>query len=213
MRNSTKFTRSRLSGLPRKTLTVATMSAVLALALAGPAGAAATAAPDTSVKSLVVTSGDSTEHATLSLTFANGISQAAAAKIRSQFAGPVRPDYGVDMWCWGSLNVPDGNGDFSIQYNCGSPRTLPWGYQISSAVQSIIVSPVSETGLRWWRNSYLAGQNAPHTVPANYNFHGTMNPVWATDNVSYQDYMTFRHDLGGGGTGSITFAGGVNLQN
>jgi hypothetical protein len=29
--------------------------------------------------------------------------------------------------------------------------------------------------------------------------------------VTYQDYMTFRHNIGPGGTGSITFAGSVRM--
>lgn len=175
------------------------------------------AATTPTVTKVVITSGDATETATLTLNFTKAITATAADKVRDSLGTVMRPAYGAPLRCWGSLSVPDSNGRFTIQYNCNSSSTpgagtLPWGYKISSSVQAIIVSPVSETGLRWWRNGYLGGQNAPHTVPKNYQFHGTMNPVWTTDSVSYQDYMTFRHNIGPGGTASITFAGGVKLQ-
>jgi len=215
--------RSLMANAPRGNLRrrvhILTAAVAAVFALAVPAATAGTSVSpvgpsgDTSVKSITIVSGGAVDRVTLSLTFDKGISQVEATKLRSSLAGSMVPSYGVDFWCWGSMDVPDGNGTFSIQYNCGSPRTLPWGYQISAAVQAIIVSPVTEAGLRWWRNSYFAGQNSNHTVPASYILHGTMNPVWATDEVSYQDYMTFLHDVGGGGTGSISFAGGVNLQN
>lgn len=84
---------------------------------------------------------------------------------------------------------------------------MPWGYEISAAVQAIIVSNVKERGLSWWRDGAFAGQNSPHTVPGDYHFHGNMSPVYSGNEVDYNDYFTFRHNIGSGGTGSISLAG------
>ncbi|WP_018687190.1 hypothetical protein [Actinokineospora enzanensis] len=65
--------------------------------------------------------------------------------------------------------------------------------------------------MRWWRNSYVQPKNSPHNVPKNYIFHGTFNPVYGSDHLDYQDYFTFRHNVGSGGTGSLTIAGAVDL--
>ena len=101
----------------------------------------------------------------------------------------------------------------AIAYYCGgSVRTLPWGFQISYATQAIIVSNVTERGMSWWRNGSFAGQNAPHTVPKDYQFHGTFNPVYAGNDIDYSDYMTFRHNVGSGGTGSLTVAAGSRMR-
>ncbi len=112
--------------------------------------------------------------------------------------------------CEGSGNRSDSNGTLSLQYACiSSSGTLAWGYRISPAVRAIIVSNVSESGLRWWRNGVSMPQNAPHVVPKDYTIHGSMTPTYNNNRVEYQDYMTFRHNVGSGGTGSITWAGRV----
>ncbi len=48
-------------------------------------------------------------------------------------------------------------------------------------------------------------------MPSDYTLHGTMNPVYVNDILDYQDYLTFRHNIGSGGTASVTFAGSVRL--
>ena len=127
------------------------------------------------------------------------------AAVRQQ--GRLGPAY---ISCEGSGNWSDANGTLSMQYTCPSGGgTLAWGYRISPAVQAIIVSNVSERGLRWWRNGTAMPQNAPHVVPDYYTIHGSMRPTYNNNRVEYQDYMTFRHNLGPGGTGNITWAGRV----
>lgn len=154
----------------------------------------------------------------LTLTFDKPIREAEADKIeaglRADGPSPVRVQAtGDKMWCWGSIVDQDANASFDIQYSCNSPRTLAWGLKLKPAVQRIVVGNVSEGGLTWWRNLAYAGKNAPHTVPPSYLFHGTMNPVYAGNDIDYQDYLTFRHNVGSGGTGSVTWAGSVVLQN
>ncbi len=72
---------------------------------------------------------------------------------------------------------------------------------------------VNGTGLRWWRNGSFAGQDAPHSVPRNHQIHGTMKPVHAKNRIEYQEYVIWRHDIGPGGTASLTFAGRLDLTN
>ncbi|MEU7474288.1 hypothetical protein AB0A94_38445 [Streptomyces sp. NPDC044984] len=59
---------------------------------------------------------------------------------------------------------------------------------------------INEKGLRWWRNGSFAGQSAPHSVPPNYQIHGTMKPLYAKNRIEYQDYITWRCNIGPGGT-------------
>jgi hypothetical protein len=112
--------------------------------------------------------------------------------------------------CGGSGKWSDSNGTLSLQYSCSSTDYLAWGYTISPAVKAIIVSSVTEQGLSWWRNGVSMPRNAPHVVPKDYLLHGTMSGATTNSTIQYQDYLTFRHNLGGGGTGSITWAGQVH---
>lgn len=154
----------------------------------------------------------------LTLSFEKPISEKEAdrveAGLRADGASSLQVQAtGDKLWCWGSIVDQDSNASFDIQYSCNSPRTLAWGLKLKPAVQRIVVGNVSEGGLTWWRNLAYAGKNAPHTVPPSYLFHGTMNPVYAGNDIDYQDYITFRHNVGSGGTGSVTWAGSVVLQN
>jgi hypothetical protein len=102
----------------------------------------------------------------------------------------------------------DSNGRFTIDYRCDlSPKRLQWSYKLSTAVQGIVVGTVNEQGARWWKDGASMLQNVPHVVGAAYTFHGTFNPVAIGSNVDYQDYMSFRHNVGPGGTASVTWAG------
>lgn len=206
----------------RKWAALSVLAAVLTVFGAGTAApVAAAVAADSRVHSVVVETGTAKGKATLSLSFDGaGISKAEADKVRASLSRSAavtvdrvrKVQAPPTLWCGTGLTSFDSNGQFDIAYYCSPTiNTLPWGFRISTAVKAIIVGNVSETGLRWWRNGYLGGQNAAHNVPADYLFHGNMNPVWSTDHISYQDYMTFRHNLGGGGTGSLAFAGEVLL--
>ncbi len=133
-------------------------------------------------------------------TFDKEISQGEAERIRASLVGSAQQPAlspaalnGAAMWCGSHISDGDTNGNFDIQYFCGSTRTLPWGFRIAAAIRAIIVGNVNETGLRWWRNGYPQAQNAPHIVPPDYQFH--------------------RHNVGPGGTGTLTFAGLVELKN
>jgi hypothetical protein len=118
--------------------------------------------------------------------------------------------------CEGSGNWSDSNGKLSLQYTCNSSRRtgyLAWGYRISSGVKAIITGGVSERGLSWWRNGVAMPSNAPHPgVSKDYVFHGTMTGANSNMDITYQDYLTFRHNVGGGGTGSIAWAGKVHTR-
>ena len=114
------------------------------------------------------------------------------------------------MYCTTERSNSDSNGSFHLARVC-SLRQLRWDFRISARIKAIIVSPVSETGLWYWINGVRQPRNSPHVVGKTYIFHGTMSGVDTGERVQYQDYMTFRHNIGGGGTGSITFAGVVRM--
>ena len=194
---------------------VGALSVAVAIASVAAGGAPASAAPADggTVKSLVIEDTSGGLHSTLTLTFDKPISAAEARRARSAVDSAQLAPIGDKMWCGGYISDVDANGRFSIQYYCGSTRTLPWGFQLAPDLQAIAVSSVSERGMSWWRNGYFGGQNAPHTVPASYQFHGTLTPVYAGNDVDYSDHLTFRHNLGSGGTASLAVAGSVVLQN
>jgi hypothetical protein len=129
----------------------------------------------------------------------------AKAGIRATELGPAY------ISCDGSGDWSESDGHLSMQYTCLSTRaTLAWGFTVSPALQAVIVSNLSERGLSWWLNGTSMSQNAPHTVPASYQMHGSMVGASPDSQLEYQDYITFRHDIGPGGTGSITWAGRVH---
>ena len=53
-------------------------------------------------------------------------------------------------------------------------------------------------------------QNRPHVEAKDYIFHGNMRGANPGSKIQYQDYMTFRHNIGRGGTGSIFWSGEVH---
>jgi hypothetical protein len=60
------------------------------------------------------------------------------------------------------------------------------------------------------RNGVEMPRNQAHPVaPEDYLFHGTMTGANPNNRIEYQDYMSFRHNVGPGGTGSIAWAGRV----
>ncbi|SEM28034.1 hypothetical protein [Nonomuraea pusilla] len=121
------------------------------------------------------------EMSALTLTFDESISAAKAEAVRKSVAGDQKVNAtasGAPMWCGSKWSSGDANGSWTIGYQCGSTRTLPWEYQLSAAVRAIVVGYVGESGLDRWRNGSFAGHLAPHVEPPDYHFHGTMKPVY-----------------------------------
>lgn len=112
--------------------------------------------------------------------------------------------------CEGSGDYSDTNGKLSLQYTCTPSYPIAWGFKVSALVQKIIVGNINEQGLSWWRNGVRMPQNAPHSVYKGYLIHGTMTGANPNSKIQYQDYITFRHNLGSGGTGSIAWSGEVH---
>ena len=153
---------------------------------------------------------------TLELGFDSPISRAEAGEVRERLSSepPVQRAQALDrLTCQTHLDQSDSNGSWTLQYVCSADyAVLNWGFRLSPASQATVVGPVNEDGLRWWRNSVEQPKNAPHVVPADYLFHGTMKPVYNGDIVDYQDYLSWRHNIGPGGTAAVTFAGSVGLD-
>lgn len=106
----------------------------------------------------------------------------------------------------------DPRGSLSARFNCHH-STINWGFKISGKVKSVITGPVHEQGVSWWRNGKRQPRNAGHVVNKHYHFHGTLKPVRHGDRVQFQDYMTFRVNIGGRpGTGTLTWAADVRAK-
>jgi hypothetical protein len=135
--------------------------------------------------------------------------------MQKQAPAAVQTPSGLNEYlsCEGYINRTSNEGRFTLAYNCfGGYGTLPWSFRLSPQVQAIVVGNVNEDGLWWWRNGVRQAKNAPHpNAPRNYLFHGTLNPVYHYNHVQYQDYISFRHNIGPGGRGSVTIAGAVDL--
>lgn len=174
--------------------------AILSLGLVAPAHA------DSTVNRIVIEDGRST----LSLSFDRPIDSAEASRVAENLNNEsIMQTAAADiMFCTTGRSYTDSNGTLKLDRYCNY-RQIRWSYRISSGVQAIIVSNVNETGLWYWINGARQPRNAPHNVAKSYLFHGTMSGIDNNKTVDYQDYMTFRHNLGSGGTGSITFAGSI----
>lgn len=160
------------------------------------------------------------DHATLVLNFDKPISRVKAEGVAARLESIGQSEAGTSaearragdiMFCSTGRSYTDSNGTLSLQRSC-TGRTLAWGYKISSGVQAIIVSNVNETGMWYWINGTRQSRNSPHNEPKNYNFHGSFSNISNNQTIQYQDYMTFRHNVGSGGTGSITIAGQVETR-
>lgn len=128
-------------------------------------------------------------------------------------AGPGDNPPGEPLACGQEINRTDENGTFNLRFQCLPDRGLvDWGFQMSPSLRAIITGPVTEQGLMWWQNGRPASQNSPHVEPADYIFHGRLNPVFVGDDIDYQDLFTFRVNYGGqSGSGRATVAGSVRL--
>lgn len=202
--------------VPRGLRLVAAVTFAVVAAVGTAASPAAAEQPTDNLVNEVVVESPANQilRTTITLNFDRGISQEKAKKLREdlQRDAAVRPAASDYLSCEGSLTRTDSNGQFDAQYTCyATYGVVAWGFKLSAGVQAIVVGNVSERGLSWWRNGAAMPQNAPHNVPASYHFHGTMSPTYNPCHVDYQDYLTFRHNVGPGGTGSVTFAGGLDL--
>lgn len=116
----------------------------------------------------------------------------------------------TQIYCDRSYAFADQNGRFTLQRQCGIGKA-PWGYTLSSNLQSIAASPVRESGMSWTKNTIYQPQMSPHTEPASYLFHGAFS-VNRDDAVNYADTFTFRHNVGSGGYVKVTVFGAVRFR-
>ncbi|WP_436757264.1 hypothetical protein [Streptosporangium sp. V21-05] len=185
-----------------------------------PATAAIADVNDDNVKTIVIEGHNPGLSTKLVITLDGaGVSPSEAEEIRESLSGEsvnaVPLAAGMPIYCGGEYSHWDSNGTFTIGYQClSSKRSLPWGYVIDPQLQWVIVSNVTENGMYWWKNNVSMPKNASHVVPKDYHFHGNFNPVAKGNNIHYNDYMTFRVNIPGSGTGtaSLTVVGDVTLK-
>jgi hypothetical protein len=114
--------------------------------------------------------------------------------------------------CGEEVPFSDENGTWQLRFQCFEEHgVVNLHFNFAPSVRSIAASWATEDGLRWWRNGAEQPKGSPHFVPLDYTLHGTMSRVHVGDVLDYQDYITFSHNLGSGGTASITFAGSIRL--
>lgn len=170
-------------------------------------------AEETSTEDIVITSGSEGFSSTLRLSISKPMSATQRQRVvkeltQASAAGEVSPLALMKIDCNEAYVKTTSEGRWEVEYRCfPTYATLPWGFRISSQVKNIIVSLVNERGLKWWRNNVQQGMNAPHLEAEDYIFHGTMKKVWNGDTVVYKDLYTFRHNVNGGGDGSISIGG------
>jgi hypothetical protein len=198
------MTRNVLGRCLRIVLAVGAALALL-LTLGAPASASSV------VRNIVV----SAEGATLTLQLDRPMASDAALLVERRLGADLRQSAAaasseVTMGCNLIFSASDTNGVVRLERYCGL-RQIRWDYTISATARAIIVGAVSETGLWYFINGVRQPRNSPHVVPSDYHLHGTMSGVLSGQYVQYQDYMYFRHNIGPGGTGSITFAGALRL--
>lgn len=183
-------------------------------------------AADGSDSQVVVVHDTAVADSTLKIDFDSPVPAATARQIESALAESplVQPFGGVspplvhgpalnqNISCKiGNYRFSDTNGGFQIRNNC-LYNNANWSYQISRTLAGKITSNVSESGLVWYKGGVLQGKNAPHTVPANYFFHGTMSNVRNHETVTYGDQLSFRVLIGGRtGSAVLTIGGTVKM--
>lgn len=160
------------------------------------------------------------EGSSLVLEFDEPISSSMVDDVKDDLVGDVAeaasapiPE-ATHLACGDKYTRTDANGVMSFGVHCPSgtrDRSTPWGYRLSAAVQASVVGQVSEDGMWWWRSDVRQTKLAPHVVPPDYHFHGTFRPVYDGSKVQYQDLMTWRHNIGTGGTAKLTIAGEFHL--
>lgn len=99
--------------------------------------------------------------------------------------GPYAPIACNKSYAWS-----DPDGIFSFQWPCGS-HAAPWGYRILPTIQRMIAGLVNEQGMIWSVNGKRMTQQAGHARPADYQFHGTFNPVGRFAAIDYTDTLSF----------------------
>jgi hypothetical protein len=153
--------------------------------------------------------------ATVDITFDRPVSSTVAAGIREVAAvePAVRSTTPERMTCGQEIVRSDADGGASLRYACYPQyAVINWFFRLSPALQATVVGTVDERGVSWWRNGVEQPRNASHPgIPGDYLLHGTLLKVWNGDAVDYQDYLSWRHNVGTGGRIAVVFAGSVAL--
>ena len=118
-------------------------------------------------------------------------------------AGPS----GQGLPCGSGNTWYDSNGKFNLQHQCGW-TTVPWSWTMNSNLHPTVVGTVYERGMDWWKNGVKQPRQAPHTDAwPNYIFHGTFSGSPTGTRIAYEDVITWRHNVAGGGTATLRLAG------
>lgn len=173
--------------------------------------------PDNVTYHLSIPSQTGPNRSVLEIDFPNGISQQEAASLHNRLTGKRLTSRVIYNWqpkCGNAIKDFDSQGIMGLSYWCNTkPRRVQWDFQIATHLRPLIVSAVHEDGLWWWKNGVRQPKNAPHVVPRDYHFHGSMYKVGKTSRIQYQDHMVFMINYGGRvGRGTLTISGEFKLR-
>lgn len=179
--------------------------------------AAASAAGNTAISSVTVTSGNAQYSSQVVVNFATPLTASQAQTVTqtidsqlgavavagsgatssSILAPAPSSTYYYPISCSSGDNLfTDSDGTFGVRNNCPY-NVFNWHFRLSSYWQSVAISLVTETGMGWLRNGNSMPTGARHVDPADYLFHGTLNPVYVGDKIFYTDHFDFTVDIGG----------------
>lgn len=141
------------------------------------------------------------------------VSLALIIALSPSASGEPHPQ-GESLACGQEINRTDENGTFRLRFQClPAQGLLNWGFTFNERWRAMAISPVTESGMRYWQNGVRPPDNSDRVVPIDYFFHGTIPAVFVGDNVEYQDYFTFRANFGAdNGTARVAIAGSVILK-
>lgn len=114
----------------------------------------------------------------------------------SAVATPSAVVYGPISCSSGDNLFTDFDGTFGVRNNCPS-HVFNWHFRLSSYWRAAATSLVTETGMGWLRNGNSMPTGAHHLDPADYLFHGTLNPVYVGDEIFYTDHFDFAFEIAG----------------
>lgn len=138
---------------------------------------------------------------------------ALALTVATPAAADPHPN-GESLACGQEIVRTDENGTFRMRLQClPTQGVLNWGFTFNPQWRAMAISPVSEDGMRYWRNGARMPKNSPHVEPVDYFYHGTRPEVFVGEDIDYQNFFTFKANFGGAtGTARVAFAGSVILK-
>jgi hypothetical protein len=205
-----------ISARKRSLLTVVVLAAVVALS----APTEAQAATPTQDITWTDKSADGVISTRVTLRFPQGAPSSSAIdalRTNSTASGAVTAagpgPQGAWLYCNTFYSFSTVDATWSFQHQCGG-KTGPWGIDLAAKWCAVAIGVAAEQGMDWTYNGVKQGRQAPHAQGCIYQFHGTYNPDYDYDWITYSDTFQLPVNIGGRAgvatfytTGSFTSSG------